>query len=227
MSRGRTQAENRKISQERHARSLVAGSVVFFSFDNAVPLTITSSGGVTSPGKLAASGRSHVRHQGPDESSAVHLALQGCRCLLRVVNGRLPTESEFEFASRWSRSQAIWMGRRVHPERQAHATPFREFPDRTRQKMDTLQQRVASFPPMVWVVRHCGKCLGVDVGLVPADYYQTLAAKRRSGDQSARPPDSFDPMNPECETCAARRLLPLQGPVLAAATFRVDAQRRP
>jgi formylglycine-generating enzyme required for sulfatase activity len=182
-------------------QNLVAGSVVFAPPGHAVPLNNHMQWWNYAPG-------ANWRHpEGPDSDiqkrmnhPVVHIAYADALAYCKWAGKRLPTEAEFEFASRGGldRKRYAW-GDEFMPGDKHMANTFQgHFPDtNTADDGYTSTSPVGSFPANAYgLFDMAGNVWEWTSDWYRPDYYQTLAA---SGDIAVNPKgsaDSFDPSEP-------------------------------
>jgi sulfatase modifying factor 1 len=180
---------------------LVAGSVVFSPPDHPVGLDNYLRWWAYVPG---ASWR-HPEGPGSDIKNrmnhpVVHVAYEDVLAYCKWAGKRLPTEAEFEFASRGGldRKTYVW-GDEFMPDGKYMANTFQgHFPD-TNTGADgyTATAPVGSFPANGYgLFDMAGNVWEWTSDWYRADYYQTLAAAGQIVRNPQGPPDSFDPDEP-------------------------------
>jgi formylglycine-generating enzyme required for sulfatase activity len=180
---------------------LVAGSVVFSPPDHAVPLDNHFRWWSYMPG-------ANWRHpEGPGSDikkrmnhPVVHIAYQDAAAYCGWAGKRLPTEAEFEFASRGGldRKHYVW-GDEFMPGGKHMANTFQgHFPDTNTGEDGYLSTApVAAFAANGYgLFDMAGNVWEWTSDWYRADYYQTLAAVGGVAVNPKGPPDSFDPSEP-------------------------------
>jgi formylglycine-generating enzyme len=182
-------------------QNLVAGSVVFSPPDYAVALNNHFQWWSYVPG-------ANWRHpEGPGSNiknrmkhPVVHVAYEDAVAYCNWAGDRLPTEAQFEFASRGGldRKRYIW-GDDFRPGGKYMANTFQgHFPDtNTREDGYLTTAPVASFPANGYGLSDmAGNVWEWTSDWYRADYYQTLAASGGITVNPKGPADSFDPSEP-------------------------------
>jgi sulfatase modifying factor 1 len=181
--------------------NLVAGSVVFSPPDHPVELNDHFRWWGYIPG-------ANWRHpEGPNSDiksrmnhPVVHIAYEDAVAYCNWVGKRLPTEAEFEFASRGGldRMRYVW-GDEFMPGGKHMANTFQgHFPDTNTGEDGYLATApVGSFPANGYgLFDMAGNVWEWTSDWYRADYYQTLAAKNEIAVNPKGPADSFDPSEP-------------------------------
>ncbi|MBS2026704.1 MAG: formylglycine-generating enzyme family protein [Deltaproteobacteria bacterium] len=182
--------------------NLVAGSVVFTPPKQEVPLDDHFRWWSYVPG-------ANWRHpEGPlsgietrAKHPVVHIAYEDAVAFCNWANGRLPTEAEFEFASRGGldRKRYVW-GDEFMPNGKHMANTFQgHFPD-TNSSEDGFPSTspVGTFPANGFgLFDMSGNVWEWTSDWYRADYYQTLADGVAINPQG--PPSSFDPSEPKAK----------------------------
>jgi sulfatase modifying factor 1 len=181
--------------------NLVAGSVVFSPPDHPVELNDHFRWWGYIPG-------ANWRHpEGPNSDiksrmnhPAVHIAYEDAVAYCNWLGKRLPTEAEFEFASRGGldRMRYVW-GDEFMPGGKHMANTFQgHFPDTNTGEDGYLATApVGSFPANGYgLFDMAGNVWEWTSDWYRADYYQTLAAKNEIAMNPKGPADSFDPSEP-------------------------------
>jgi formylglycine-generating enzyme len=182
-------------------QNLVAGSVVFSPPDHAVALNNHFQWWSYVPG---ANWR-HPEGAGSDIKNrmnhpVVHVAYEDAVAYCKWAGDRLPTEAEFEFASRGGldRKRYVW-GDDFRPGGKYMANTFQgHFPDSNTGGDGYLTTApVASFPANGYgLFDLSGNVWEWTSDWYRADYYQTLAASGEIAINPKGPADSFDPSEP-------------------------------
>jgi formylglycine-generating enzyme required for sulfatase activity len=198
----------RKPRAEDYPRALpeklVAGSVVFSPPDHAVELDNYFRWWNYVPG-------ANWRHpEGPNSDikdrmnhPVVHIAYEDAVAYCNWAGKRLPTEAEFEFASRGGldRKRYAW-GDEFRPGGKHMANTFQgHFPDtNTGEDGYTATAPVGSFPANGYgLFDMAGNVWEWTSDWYRADYYQTLAASGQVAVNPTGPADSFDPSEPRVQ----------------------------
>jgi len=181
--------------------NLVAGSVVFSPPDHEVEL------GNHFQWWSYVAGANWRHSNGPASDiqnrknhPVVHIAYADALAYCKWAGKRLPTEAEFEFASRGGldRKRYDW-GDEFMPGGKHMANTFQgHFPDmNTGEDGYTATAPVASFPPNNYgLFDMAGNVWEWTSDWYRADYYQTLAASGQVVVNPTGPADSFDPAEP-------------------------------
>jgi formylglycine-generating enzyme required for sulfatase activity len=130
----------------------------------------------------------------------VHMAYEDAVAYCQWAGKRLPTEAEFEFASRGGldRKKYVW-GDEFMPGGKHMANTFQgHFPDANSAEDGYLATApVGSFPPNGYgLLDMAGNVWEWTSDLYRADYYETLAARGDIAINPKGPSDSFDPSEP-------------------------------
>ena len=195
----------RKPRQEDYPQArpenLVAGSVVFSPPDHAVELTnhlrwwsYVSGANWRHPEGPKSDIRDRMNHP------VVHIAFEDAMAYCRWAGKRLPTEAEFEFASRGGldRKRYPW-GDEFMPGGRHMANTFQgHFPDNnTRDDGYGATAPVRSFPANGYgLFDMAGNVWQWTSDWYRADYFTTLVAGGGIAMNPQGPPDSFDPNEP-------------------------------
>ena len=168
---------------------LVAGSVVFSPPDHAVALnnqfqwwSYVSGANWRHPEGPKSEIKDRMNHP------VVHIAYEDAIAYCNWAGKRLPTEAEFEFASRGGldRKRYAW-GDEFMPGGKHMANTFQgHFPDTNTGEDGYLATRRSGLVSgqRIWSVRYGGQCVGVDVRLVPSRLLSNLGGQRRNRDES-------------------------------------------
>jgi sulfatase modifying factor 1 len=181
--------------------NLIAGSVVFTPPGHPVNLndryqwwSYAAGANWRHPEGPATDIRKRMNHP------VVHIAYDDAVAYCQWAGKRLPTEAEFEFASRGGldRKRYVW-GDKFMPGGKHMANTFQgRFPDtNTAEDGFTGTAPVGSFPANGYgLVDMAGNVWEWTSDWYRADYYQTLAASGEIAVNPAGPADSFDPGEP-------------------------------
>jgi sulfatase modifying factor 1 len=181
--------------------NLIAGSVVFTPPTHAVSLnnrfqwwSYAAGANWRHPEGPASDIQNRMNHP------VVHIAYDDAVAYCKWAGKRLPTEAEFEFASRGGldRKRYVW-GDEFMPRGKHMANTFQgTFPDtNTAEDGYTGTAPVGSFPANGYgLFDMAGNVWEWTSDWYRADYYQTLAASGKIAVNPAGPADSFDPSEP-------------------------------
>jgi formylglycine-generating enzyme required for sulfatase activity len=181
--------------------NLVAGSVVFAPPSHSVNLTnhlqwwsYQAGANWRHPEGPASDIQNRMNHP------VVHIAYADAVAYCTWAGRRLPTEAEFEFASRGGldRKRHAW-GDEFMPGGRHMANTFQgHFPDtNTREDGYTATAPVGSFPPNGYgLLDMAGNVWEWTSDWYRPDYYQVLAARGEVAVNPTGPADSFDPSEP-------------------------------